>query len=178
MASGKDGIMHIRLIGALMIILSCGGYGIMLAVAHRREVAAMKQLSNILNSMICELEYRVVPLPELCRFGAQQGSGAVSAFLRALADALDKQISPDVGICTVVALKETKNLPKFAAAQLQMLGQTLGRFDLSGQLTSMEHCRQACLGQLEVLEHQQPQRLRNYQTLGFCAGAAVAILLI
>jgi stage III sporulation protein AB len=149
----------------------------MMATNHRREVLALRQLVLVLEKMICELEYRLTPLPELCRFGAEQTNGAVQTFFRELACIMDEQISPDVGICTVAALKRTSNLPVQTAAQLQALGQTLGRFDLQGQLNSLEQCKQSCLGQLEVLEYQQPQRLRSYQTLGFCAGAALAILL-
>ena len=90
---------------------------------------------------------------------------------------MEEQVSPDVGLCTVLALKETTALPSSASAQIQALGQTLGRFDLMGQITSLERCKQSCLCELEVMEHQQSQRLRSYQTLGFCAGAALAILL-
>lgn len=169
--------MYIKLTGAILIIAGCGGYGIMMAMTHRREVSALHQLVAVMERMICELEYRLTPLPELCRFGAEHTKGAVRTFFLSLAKAMDEQVSPDVGLCTVAALKETPGLPSHAAAQLQALGQTLGRFDLPGQLTSLERCKQSCLGQLEVLEHQQSQRLRSYQTLGFCAGAALAILL-
>lgn len=149
----------------------------MMAVAHRREVAALHQLVEAMDVMICELEYHLTPLSELCRFGAERIKGPVQLCFVALAEALDDQISPDVGLCTIAALKATPTVPKYASAQLQALGQTLGRFDLSGQLTGLERCRQSCRGQLEVLEYQQSQRLRSYQTLGFCAGAALAILL-
>ena len=169
--------MYLKLTGGMLILMGCGGYGIMMATAHRREVAALHQLVQAMEMMICELEYRLTPLPELCRFASERTKGPVKTFLFALAKAVDEQISPDVGICTVAALKETPNMPRYASAQLQALGQTLGRFDLAGQLTGLERCQQACLGQLEVLEHQQSQRLRSYQTLGFCAGAALAILL-
>ena len=169
--------MYIKLMGALLILVGCGGYGIMMATSHRREVAALHQLIQAVDVMISELEYRLTPLPDLCRFGAQNAKGGVSSFFTALGNALDEQVSPDVGCCTTAVLKKVTNLPSHASAQLQSLGQTLGRFDLSGQLTAMEHCRQSCIGQLEVLEHQQAQRLRSYQTLGFCAGAALAILL-
>ena len=149
----------------------------MMATAHRREVAALHQLVQAMDAMICELEYRLTPLPDLCRFGAENTKGGVASFFNVLGNALDEQISPDVACCTTAALKKVTSLPPHASAQLQSFGQTLGRFDLSGQLSAMEHCRQSCLGQLEVLEHQQTQRLRSYQTLGFCAGAALAILL-
>lgn len=169
--------MYIKLTGAILIIAGCGGYGILMAVNHRRETAALRQLTHVMEQMICELEYHLTSLPELCRFAAAQSKGPVRAFFLALAKAMDEQVSPDVGICTVTALKEINNLPDHASAQLQSLGQTLGRFDLPGQLTAFERCKQSCMAQLEVMEHQQAQRLRSYQTLGFCAGAALAILL-
>ena len=169
--------MYLKLTGALLVVVGCGGYGLMMAMNHRREVAALHQLVRVMEEMICELEYRLTPLPELCRFGARQTKGQLKVFFEALAKAMDEQVSPDVGICTVTALKATAGLPSFAAAQLQAMGQTLGRFDLTGQLTCLERCKQSCIGQLEVLEHQQSQRLRSYQTLGFCAGVALAILL-
>lgn len=169
--------MYIKLAGAILILAGCGGYGIMMAVNHRKEVTALHQLVRVMDAMICDLEYRLTPLPELCRFGAEQTKGPLKAFFISLAKAMDEQVSPDVGICTVTALKQTSGLPSFASAQLQAMGQTLGRFDLTGQLTCLERCKQSCTGQLEVLEHQQSQRLRSYQTLGFCAGAALAILL-
>lgn len=169
--------MYLKLIGAILILVGCGGYGIMMAMNHRREVAALHQLVQVMEAMICELEYRLTPLPELCRFGAQQTKGPLKAFFQSLAKAMDEQVSPDVGVCTIAALKITAGLPSFASSQLQAMGQTLGRFDLTGQLTCLERCKQSCMGQLEVMEHQQSQRLRSYQTLGFCAGAALAILL-
>ncbi len=169
--------MYIKLAGAILIIVGCGGYGILMAVNHRRETAALHQLTQVMERMICELEYRLTPLPELCRFGAEQTKGSLRDFFLALAKAMDEQVSPDVGVCTITVLKDMSGLPSQVSAQLQSLGQTLGRFDLSGQLTAFERCRQSCMAQLEVMEHQQSQRLRSYQTLGFCAGAALAILL-
>lgn len=169
--------MGIKLMGAILVVIGCGGFGVMMAVSHRREVKALTQLVRAVDVMMCELEYRLTPLPALCRCGAEQCSGSVRACMIALAYALESQISPDVGVCITEAMKLTPNLPKYAAAQFQALGQTLGRYDLTGQLTNLERCKQACLGQLEVLEHHQSQRLRSYQTLGFCAGAALAILL-
>lgn len=169
--------MYIKLIGAILIVAGCGGYGILIAANHRKETAALRQLAHVMERMICELEYRMTTLPDLCRFGAEQSKGPVQCFFYALAKAMDEQISPDVGICTVTVLKEINGLPSHAASHLQSLGQTLGRFDLPGQLTAFERCKQSCMMQLEVMEHQQSQRLRSYQTLGFCAGAALAILL-
>lgn len=169
--------MYLKLTGAILILTGCGGYGIALAVSHRREAAALHQLIRVVDRMSCELACRLTALPELCRFGAEQCGGPLQTFFLKLAKNMDGQVSPDVGMCVLAALKETVALPSYTSAQLRSLGQTLGRFDIQGQLTSLERCRQSCQEQLEVLEHQQTQRMRSYQTLGFCAGAALAILL-
>lgn len=169
--------MYIKVIGAFLIIAGCGGCGVMLAHNHRREVKALHDLAVVLERMICELEYRLTPLPDLCRFGAEQCSGAVHDYFLALAGELDKQTAPDVRLCICTALETAVSLPSQAALQLKAMGQTMGRFDLSGQLTSLQQCKQSCVGKLELLEHRQTERLRSYQTLGFCAGLALAILL-
>lgn len=170
--------MYLKLTGAIFILLACGGYGITMAVSHRREVSALHQLVHAMDLMLRELEYRLTPLPELCRVGAEKCRGSLRDMMLTLAKNLDEQISPDVEVCTTLALKSTAGLPRYVTSQMLSLGQTLGRFDLTGQLTSLERCRTSCLEQLEILEHHQAQRLRSYQTLGFCAGAALAIILL
>lgn len=169
--------MYIKLIGAGLIIAGCGGCGIRIAMLHRREVSALHQLVQVLDGMLCELEFRLTPLPELCRLGAEYAGGAIQAFFLTLAEKMDSQLSPDVRQCTIEALKQTKGLPAQAAEELETMGQTLGRFDLQGQINALRHCKQSCLNRLKALEHQQTERLRSYQTLGFCAGVALAILL-
>ena len=169
--------MYLKLMGAILIFAACGGYGIMIAVNHRKEVASLHQLACVADKMICELEYRLTPLPELCVFASQQTKGRLSQYFAELAKIMDEQVSPDIGECTMVALSRVSGIPGHTASQLQALGQTLGRFDLPGQINALQQCRESSQGELEELEYQQPQRLRSYQTLGFCAGAALAILL-
>jgi len=169
--------MYIKLIGAGLILAGCGGCGIRIAMLHRREVAALHQLVQVLDGMVCELEYRLTPLPELCRLGSEYATGTVQRFFISLADAMDAQLSPDVRLCTATVLNQTKAMPLQTAMELENLGQTLGRYDLQGQINALRQCKQSCLNRLKGLEHQQTQRLRSYQTLGFCAGLALAILL-
>ena len=58
------------------------------------------------------------------------------------------------------------------------LGASLGRFDLQGQLQGIESVRAQCRKDLAELEDNRDQRLRSYQTLGLCAGCALAILFL
>ena len=169
--------MYIKLIGAGLIIAGCGGCGIRLAMLHRKEVAALQGLIQALDGMLCELEYRLTPLPELCRLGSEYASGSVQRFFRALADEMDSKQAADVRQCTTSVLTQIMGLPSEVRFQLENLGQTLGRFDLQGQMNVLRQCKQSCLNRLKTLEYQQSERLRSYKTLGFCAGVALAILL-
>ena len=170
--------MGIKLIGAVLIIAGCGGYGWMMATNHRREGQALRQLIGALEYMACELEYKLTPLPALCRDLEPLVGGCVGRVFGCLGSILKAQVYPNVPDAMVAAVNKTKGLPLLASSQLLSLGKTLGRFDLSGQLQGLRSCRLECVRHLEELEHNQSQRLRSYQTLGFCAGLALAILLI
>lgn len=170
--------MNIKLIGAALIIAGCGGVGFSMAAAHRREETALRQLIRALDYMGCELQYRLTPLPELCRCAASESGGAVSQALLHLASELEDQIAPDVAACMNAALAKTTRLPQRARKNLQLLGSSLGQFDLQGQLSGLEAARKQCRRELEELSKDRDVRLRSYQTLGLCAGSALAILFL
>jgi stage III sporulation protein AB len=76
------------------------------------------------------------------------------------------------------ALAVTERLPKQTTEVLSLLGESLGKFDLSGQLRGLEGIRSECHRRLDALSENQEVRLRSYKTLGLCAGAALVILFI
>lgn len=170
--------MSVKLIGIIMIIGSCGAFGFSLAAAHRKESKCLRQLIAVLDFMACELQYRLTPLPALCRQAASESSGVIRQVLIGFTEELEDQVSPDVSSCMTAALHRSTDIPKLTRECLIALGQSLGRFDLGGQLRGLEAIRQTCRHKLEGLEANKEVRLRSYQTLGLCAGAALAILLI
>ena len=170
--------MMLKIIGALLIVTGCGSVGFSMAAAYRREEAALQQLISALDYMGCELQYRLTPLPELCRSAAKGISGPVSNVLHNLARELESQIAPDAATCMHAALSATKKLPGKVKENLRQLGVSLGRFDLHGQLSGLETIRSRCRRELDMLSEDRSQRLRSYQTLGLCVGSALAILFL
>ena len=170
--------MSIKLIGAVLIIGGCGGVGFSMAAAHRREENALRQLIGALDYMGCELQYHLTPLPELCRGASAQSSGYIRQVFLALAAELDSQIAPDAASCMNAAISKTPKLPQRVKKNLSELGSSLGRFDLQGQLKGLESARQQCRRDLDELSKDRDVRLRSYQTLGLCAGSALAILFL
>ncbi len=170
--------MNYKWIGAVLVVMGCGGMGFSLAAAYSREEGMLRQLIRILDFMICELQYRLTPLPELCRQAAKEAAGCLRDTLNAFVQELESQISPDASSCMHAALAKRRELPESVRGILLQLSQTLGRFDLSGQLQGLEGAKAACQNRLEALNQNRSERLRGYQTLGLCAGAALVILFI
>lgn len=170
--------MDIKWIGAILIVLGCGGFGFSMAAAHRREEYDLRQLIAALDYMECELQYRMTPLPDLCNAAGREIGGQAGTVLLRLSEELNQQVSPDVAACMENVLRNADSLSGHTLENLKLLGNSLGRFDLKGQLSGLESVRGACRQDLAHLSQNRENRLRSYQTLGLCAGAALAILLI
>ncbi len=170
--------MEFRWIGAALIVVGCTGCGFSIAAGKRKEEKLLHQLLQILQFMESELRYRLTPLPELCRMGAGQVNGILQGVFLNLYRELNWQKLPDAGSCMSAAILRSGNIPGRVRRLLVQLGQTLGRFDLEGQLQGIEAVRKRCEDVLENIRKNRDQRLRSYQTLGICAGVALVIILI
>ena len=170
--------MSAKLLGAICILCSCGGCGLLMAKQHLRCLRLLRNFADILEYMECELQYRCTPLPQLCRQVALSGNGKIFHLLHDLSLELDAQICPNVELCMVAALEQHKDLPGCVVYLFTQLGRSLGRFDLDGQLTGLCSLGSECQRKLEELDRTKDARTRSYQTLGLCAGAALAILFV
>lgn len=176
MVLGKDEHMSLKMIGAVIVLIACGGCGMGLAWQHRREMDTLRELAGKLDYMECELQYRLTPLPQLCKQAAKESEGILRTVFDQLATELEDQISPDVESCMNAAVGRCDALPHSVFRCLQALGSSMGRFDLNGQLKGLESIRAMCRMELDKLQKNADTRIRSYQTLGLCAGAALVIL--
>lgn len=167
----------IRLIGACCIVTGCGGFGFSMAAASRREEQQLRLLLKALEFMSCELSYRHTPLPALCRRASEGERGIVPDFFLELGRELEQQTAPDVLSCVHTVLSRL-DAPKSIHALLSELGSTLGRFDLPGQLRGLDAAIRSTEQALRNIREGAADRRRSYQTLGLCAGAALAILFL
>lgn len=170
--------MTVKLLGAFLIFAACGGMGLSLAGAHRQKERQLQQLISAARFMACELEYRQTPLPQLMQLCADETSGGISRVFSLLAHELERQLAPDAACCMSSAVAQVPKLPAVVQEKFLLLGRTLGRFDLRGQLTGLEAVAQLCQRDLDGLLLNRDARLRSYMTLGFCAGVALVIIFV
>jgi len=170
--------MNIKWVGAILVVAGCGGCGFAMAAAKRREEQELRQLIRALEYMECELQYHQTPLPQLCRMASASSGGSIGSFLLKLGESLDQNIKPDALSCMELLLDEHTKLSPSIRRVLRTLGECMGCFDLPGQLRGFQSVRKESLRLTEELERNRDSRLRSYQTLGLCAGAALAIILL
>lgn len=165
-------------IGAIFIIAGCGGCGFSVASASIRETRMLQGLLRTLRYMECELQYNLSPLPDLCRQAGSNAFGPVREVFVNLARELEWQIQPDVRSCMVEVVGKSHTMPGSVRKLFYQLGDSLGRFDLSGQLSELQSLQTTCERELQKVSCHQDTRMRSYRTLGLCAGIALAILLL
>ena len=65
-----------------------------------------------------------------------------------------------------------------AVQALYGLSMELGRFDLESQLAAIERAKGSITSVLLQLQAQKRARCRSYETIGICAGLALAVILL
>ena len=170
--------MTLKLIGAFLVFSACGGFGFHVAATYRREENTLRQIMHILEYMECELQYRLTPLPSMCRQVSEDAEGVLRRIFASLCTELESQLSPDAERCMARVLENANQLPRQSAEVLTLLGKSLGKFDIEGQLKGLQSVKSDCSRRIETLCQNKEVRLHSYQTLGLCAGAALAILFL
>ena len=178
MAQRVGEVVGMKWIGAVLTVTSCGWLGFLAVKDFKRQESSLYQLSQILSYMAWELEYRLTPLPELCEKTAQLSKSPLGYFFIQLAQELNGQAASNVADSMSVALNRTRDIPKTTVKILELLGESLGQYDLSGQLKGLESVEKYCQQELVKLSYHREERLRSYQVLGLCAGIALAIMFI
>lgn len=167
----------IKIIGAVLVILGCGGYGFMIAAAHRTEEKMLGEFIYVLELIESELQYRLTALPELCVSAATVCSGQLKRAFMLLNKELECQVSPNVEYCVRNVMEKVK-LPHHTSELFALLGRSFGRFDAEGQLKGIRYVTAETKRIRTDFSQNQAVRLRSYRTLGVCAGVALVILFI
>lgn len=170
--------MKLKLIGAFCILLGCGGWGFYTATMQKIHIQMLRQMQSAVEMMECDLQYRRTPLSRLFQTAGEMSGGRLGKVFLMLAQELDAQVAPNAACCMAVVLEKYQSLPADVVDLFNLLGSTMGKFHLEGQLMGLEAVRSGCEYRLKRLLDNIDARIRSYQTLGLCAGAALAILFL
>ena len=170
--------MTVKILGSVLVIIGCAGFGFRAAAAHIREELCLKQLIFAIAAMKSHLKSRLIPLPTLCDVAGNTCGGAVGAALRRFSRKLDNCTSCNMRTLMEEILTDDITLPDKTRSLLLQLISGFGGFELEAQLRELDRQAGEISLILESMEKDRQSRLRGYKTLGLCAGAAIVILFI
>ena len=166
----------LRLIGAALVTLSASLVGFGFARGVRRQCAQLEGLLWALDFMQSELSSRLTPLTQLFSMLSACRQRDVALFFEAAGRALSVPPGCTVPVSFKRGFQASSN---FAPGQaLYGLSMGLGRFDLESQLAAIERAKGSITSVLLQLQAQKRARCRSYETIGICAGLALAVILL
>lgn len=170
--------MIYKLIGAGMIVSCCAGCGLSVTLYQKSEMKMLDEFRHFLNTILCELPYKLTPLPELILSGASNMDSRIKQLLEAFSIQLERKVFPDASCCMCSVLNEFKIDSESIKNILIQFGNSLGRFDLEGQIKELTGLQEQCKDTLFEMKIDHEKRFQSYRVLGVSAGIALVILLI
>lgn len=169
--------MIMRMFAAVLVISGCSGIGFSMCRNYLKEERALESLNRCLDWMILELNYRMSPLGQLFMDASNLGDGDVQLVLKRFAEELQRNVTPEVSICMDAALASVGQVPARLKTYFKEMGASVGTLDLNGQITALHTISERCKQEVKVMKSQGENCLRNYRTLGICAGITLVIIL-
>ena len=170
----------IKLLGTAMILLGSGSAGFGFARTVRIQLRQLNALLAALEVMKSEIEYRLTPLPEMFSALGEGTEPVTAEFFRSCAALMqaDRELPPPLVLGR--AMDQTPGLRWSARTRetVRNLAFSLGKFDLGGQVRAIELAQERLRAELAEAQAGSRARCRSYETIGICAGLALAVILL
>lgn len=170
----------IRFLGAGLVVLAAGSVGFGYARQVKLQCEQMRGLCWALDYMQSEMSSRLTPLTEIFILLSSCRQKDVALFFKACAGALSKSPGCTLPLAFQRGFQVSNALcPGEKSRQaLGNLSLSLGRFELEAQLAALEAAKRQITDELLELESQKRARCRSYETIGLCAGLALAVIFL
>ena len=144
-----------------------------------RRVKTLRSLTEALELMERELDFRLPPMKDLIRETARRSAEPASGFLLTCAERMDeREGQPLAGLWQQAALEELPALKPCDREALLSVGVVLGRYDAESQRGVISAARERLAGFLADAVEERRRKGRVYGALGAAAGAFLVILLL
>ena len=97
--------------GAILVIVGCSGFGILLSYHTKNETHALKYLISALDFIDCELSFRLTPLSQAFLRASEISVGCIQSFLISAAQEMEHCSQTDAAHCIGTALDNCNNIP-------------------------------------------------------------------
>lgn len=168
----------LRIVGAALLLAGGVGLGASAVIRLERRVTTLRSLTEALELMERELDFRLPPMKELILETARRSAEPAAGFLRACAEGMERlEGRPLSDLWQRAALAELPALKRCDLETLSSVGAVLGRYDAESQRGVISAARERLAGILADAVEDRRRQGRVYGVLGAAAGAFLVILL-
>lgn len=171
----------IKGIGAVMVILAGGGWGMLQAAKIEECYRQMRYLRKLIFRIRSEIRYSRQVLPEAFLYVGSEAQEPYKMWLLSLCERLTKRQGTSLaGIWE----EETRRylaeigIPQDMMESLIRLGSELGTIDIEMQVRTLDLYLEQMEQKMEDMRTEQKERIRLYQCVGVTGGIFLAIILL
>lgn len=168
----------LRAIGAALLLTGSVVLGLAAIGRLDRRVTTLRSLTEALELMERELDFRLPPMKDLILETAQRSAEPASEFLLACGKGMDELGGrPLSGLWRQTATEKLTALKRCDLEVLFSVGAVLGRYDGEGQRSAIAAARERLSDLLAGASEERSRQGRVYGALSVSAGAFLVILL-
>ena len=166
-----------KLMGIVIIVASAGSVGFGIASSLKKRCALLRKLLSALQILKNEITFCATPLPQAFALIAASMDGMTARVFSAAAKDMDRRrwLTPQAALEKAL---EQESVDAQLRDTLCSLGAGLGKYDRDEQARTIDLTQLRLEELLRNAERERSVRSKTYETLGICAGLALAILLI
>lgn len=169
----------LKAVGAALLLAGSAGLGLTAIRRLERRVTALRSLTEALELMERELDFRLPPMKELILAVAARAAEPAAGFLRACGEEVEKlEGKPLARLWRQAALEKLPALKKQDLETLFSVGAVLGRYDGEGQRRTIAAARERLSDFLAEASEERRRQGKVYGALSVTAGAFLVILLL
>lgn len=174
----------LKLLGGILVLLSCGIFGICMAEEKKRQLQSLKEIRQFFMLLSGEIRYGGTTLSEAIKGAAGKQKKNQSCLREAFAGIAVKMEGKKAGSFFEIWREELQDRAKEAALsgrsleQLLRIGENLGGLDRETQLNSLNCYLEELDREIIAEEKKIGEKVRLYRWLGALAGVFVWILLL
>lgn len=168
-----------KIIGAVLIIASCTGYGFALSFELKKRLNELREIKKIMFFLKGEIEYGLTPIFDAISEIAQRADGELKNVLLALIK--EQNSSEDFAVIWErVMTKELvrTNLCNEEKERLTALSKSLGLPDKKMQQHAIDNYLDELNVSINTLTGELPKKVRLYRCLGLMCGIMITIIIV
>lgn len=169
----------LKIVLCIVIVLSCGGLGIIKAQAFSGRYKDLNDLKNMIKILETEMSYKKDPLPNAFKRISEYKENRAMELLQIASQYMAERL--EFSLCWDRAIAEVydrSDLTNEDVMILKDMGLQLGKSDIQGQAAMFSLVNVKLDDQIKEADQAKKTKGKMYKSLGFSIGAVIAIILI